>query len=265
MNIRILVLLSSLLSPIAWGQDADDATLNAHLQVAQQHIQAADYSTALQQLQALERDYAGIARYDYWYGVAALRTGQASLAALALERAVLTDPNHAGAQLELAAAYLALNRLDRAEQQLAIVEGFNPPPAARQAINEYRAIIAERRAQAAAGTHLLVLSVDGGYDSNYLNYPSSFDLFENTFLAGLAVLEADETLFTNVRGIWLFQQQLDAQQFIEASVAGQLRSNQETAAKAFDTGIMQAALSYGRKLDDANTVRYGLGYRASLA
>lgn len=258
MTFRTLLLLSALLSPLAVAQTPDDASLTQHLQEAQQLIQAADYRTALAQLEALESRYAGIARYDYWYGVAALRAGQASLAAMALERAVLTDPNHAGAQLELAAAFLALNRLDRAEQQLAIVEGFNPPPAARQAIADYRAIIAERRAQAAAGTHLVVLSLDGGYDSNYLNYPSSFDLFENTFLEGLAVLEADETLFTNLRGIWLFQKELDANQFIEASVAGQLRMNQETAAQAFDTGIMQGSFNYGIKINDSNTVRYGV-------
>lgn len=258
MNSRILLLLSALLSPAALSQAADDATLSSHLQAAQQLIQAADYEAALAQLEALESDYAGIARYDYWYGVAALRAGQASLAALALERAILTDPSHAGAHLELAAAYLALNRLDRAEQQLAIVDGFNPPPAARQAVTDYRAIIAERRAQAAAGTHLVVLSFDGGYDSNYLNYPSSFDLFENTFLEGLAVLEADDTYFTNARGIWLFQRELDSTSFIEASVAGQLRLNQDSAAQAFDTGIIQGSFTYGIKTDERNTARYGI-------
>lgn len=259
MTLRIMVLLGTLLlSPAVSSQASADAGLASELRQAQELIQAQDYSAALARLEALESRYAGLANYDYWYGVAALRAGQVSLALLALERAIATDPNHAGARLELAATYLALNRLERAEQELAEVERFNPPPAAQQAIADYRQVIAERRARALEGSHLVMLSLDAGYDSNYLNYPSSFDLFQNTFLEGLAILSADDTTFTNARGMWFYQRDLDANRFIEASVATQWRINNDSAARAFDTGIVQGSVVYGLRVDASNTARYGL-------
>ena len=47
-----------------------------------------------------------------------------------------------------------------------------------------------------------MISLDTGYDSNYLNYPDSFDLFAGTILEGIAVLEADDTMYNSLRGVY---------------------------------------------------------------
>lgn len=267
MIIRDLFLLGCLLCAFPASAQTPPSTQSATvpelaelLGNTRQQLQDGEADAALNALQQAENEYAGIARFDYWYGVVALRAGQPTLASLALERAILSDPNHAGARLELAASYLALNRLDKAEAELDYLARFNPPPAAQEAMARYRTEIAERRQRAADGAHLVMLSLDYGYDSNYLNYPSSFDLFDNTFLEGLAVLEADDTQFGTARGVWFHQRDLDARQFVEFSVAGQARLNQDSEASAFDTTILQGSAAYGLRLSAKNTLRYGLDF-----
>ncbi len=265
MTIRDLFLLGSLLCVAPVGAQSASSTqasagteLAELLRTTQNQLQNGNADAALSALQQAEDMYAGIARYDYWYGVVALRAGQPTLASLALERAILSDPDHAGARLELAASYLALNRLNKAEAELDYLARYNPPPSAQEAIARYRTEIAERRRRAEEGSHLVMLNLDYGYDSNYLNYPSSFDLFDNTFLEGLAILEADDTQFVTGRGVWFHQRDLDARQFVEFSVAGQARVNQDAEASAFDTTILQGTAAYGLRLDPKNTIRYGL-------
>ncbi|KFZ31261.1 hypothetical protein IDSA_00555 [Pseudidiomarina salinarum] len=265
MTIRNLVLLGCLLcaNPVSAQitsstSASGKAELSELLRTTKQQLQEGNTDAALSALQQAEDSYAGMARYDYWYGVVALRAGQPTLASLALERAILSDPNHAGARLELAASYLALNRLNKSEAELDYLARFNPPPSAQEAIARYRTEIAERRRRAAEGSQLVMLSVDYGYDSNYLNYPSSFDLFDNTFLEGLAILEADDTQFATGRGVWFHQRDIDARQFVEFSVAGQARVNEDSEARAFDTTILQGSAAYGLRLDAKNSIRYGV-------
>lgn len=205
-----------------------------------------------------EHIHAGNPLFDYWYGVAAVRNGEAFEASVALERVIANQPQHAGARLELVAVYIQLNQLDSAERQLNYLDNLNAPERAQQAINRFRTIVAQRRKNATESPQLLSLSIDMGYDSNYLNYPDSFDLFANTILQGLAVLEADSTTYTNLRGMAWKRWNSPEGTFLEGSLLGQSRINHNSAASIFDTTVLHGSLAVGTRVGHSNELRFGV-------
>src|SRR5690554_181962 len=205
-----------------------------------------------------EAVHAGNPQFDYWYGVAAVRNGEAFEASVALERVIAKQPLHAGARLELVAVYIQQDQLDSAERQLDFLDGLNAPTRAQEAMSRFRTIIAQRRSGAASNPQLLTLSVDMGYDSNYLNYPDSFDLFANTVLQGIAILEADSTTYTNVRGMAWKRWNSSHGSFLEGSLLGQIRINHNSAASIFDTNILHGMLSVGSRIGHDSELRFGV-------
>ncbi len=205
-----------------------------------------------------ESFHAGNPQFDYWYGVAALRNGKAIEASVALERVIAQQPLHAGARIELVAVYIQLNQFDAAERQLDFLEGLNAPIRAQEAMERFRTVIAQRRTGATNNPHLYTLSLDVGYDSNYLNYPDSFDLFANTILQGLAILEADSTTYTNLRGMAWKRWNLPAGSFVEGSLMGQMRRNHTSEARIFNTAIIHSMLSVGTRVGNSSELRMGI-------
>jgi len=55
--------------------------------------------------------------YDYYFGIAAVDSGRASLGVLALERVLLTNPENDLARLELARGYFVLEDYERAKEE----------------------------------------------------------------------------------------------------------------------------------------------------
>lgn len=120
-----------------------------------------------------EYEMAGNRDYDYLLGVSALDGGVPDKATLALERVLALDPNAAGARLDMARAYYALGSFERARQELVIVSGQNPPPAARLVIDRYMAAIeAQEKARQTQVTGYLEAAV--GYDNNITSVVSDF-------------------------------------------------------------------------------------------
>ncbi|NDF71133.1 MAG: hypothetical protein EB131_08380, partial [Betaproteobacteria bacterium] len=68
---------------------------------AERLIAAGQSAAAVDLLLPLEPQLAGTAEYDYLLGLAALQSGQFTLAISALERVTLVQPRHAGAWLDL--------------------------------------------------------------------------------------------------------------------------------------------------------------------
>ncbi|WP_157957899.1 tetratricopeptide repeat protein [Aliidiomarina celeris] len=228
------------------------------IQRGQQLLSQQQATQAFAHFREHEATLAGSNQFDYWYGVAAVRAGEPFEASVALERVIANQPNHAGARLELVAVYIQLNQLNSAEQQLDVLDGLNPPTRARSAMNRFRDVIAERRSVNSHNMRFVTLSLDTGYDSNYLNYPDSFDLFADTILEGIAVLEADDTSYNNVRGVYWQRFDLKHGSYFEASLMGQMRVNHNSAASMFDTTVIHGAGVFGTELSDTRELRVGV-------
>lgn len=117
--------------------------------------------------------YAGDPEFDYLLGIAALDTGRAGEALLALERVLLVQPDHLQARAELGRAYLATGEYENARAAFRDVAARDIPPEARRLVGRYLDEIARLEArQRIAITGLIGLEF--GYDSN-ANVGSSSD------------------------------------------------------------------------------------------
>ncbi len=102
-------------------------------------LAAGDARLALARLQRREEQDAGLPGYYELLGALALKTGDASLAAGALERAVLFRPERAGAWLDLAFAATALGDAGAARAYIEHIEThFSAPPPLRALIASLR-------------------------------------------------------------------------------------------------------------------------------
>ena len=109
-KIRLLLFLSFVASFTAFPISGYSATEDV-LQSAQKLLQDGYSIRAYDLLQTFEDELAGNTEYDYLYGVAALDSGEPRKAIFAFQRAVMTDPNFAGARMELARAYFEIGEL----------------------------------------------------------------------------------------------------------------------------------------------------------
>ncbi len=128
---------------------------------------------AYMELIKLEGQLAGKADYDYLLGVAALDSGKIDDAIVAFERVLAVNPNHAGAQMDLARAYFMAGSFDLAESAFRQLAASNPPPVAQQTINRYLEAIQARKRQTTAGWSGWA-ELGLGYDDNITGVPTDF-------------------------------------------------------------------------------------------
>ena len=120
-----------------------------------------------------EAELAGNIDYDYLLGVASLDSGKIDDAIVAFERVLAINPNHAGAQMDLARTYFMAGSYDLAEAAFKQLADSNPPAIAKQTINRYLEAIENRKRQTTAGwSGYAELGI--GYDSNITGVPSDF-------------------------------------------------------------------------------------------
>jgi tetratricopeptide (TPR) repeat protein len=122
-------------------------------------------------LEPFEFQESGNVQFDYLLGIAALDSGKPDKATLAFERVLATDPNFAGARLDMGRAYFQLGDFTRAKAEFETVLGQNPPPAARATISNYLAAI-EKQESAKKTKATGYLEAGFGHDSN-VNYATS--------------------------------------------------------------------------------------------
>ncbi|MBL0140729.1 MAG: tetratricopeptide repeat protein [Betaproteobacteria bacterium] len=128
---------------------------------------------AYMELIKLESQLAGNVDYDYLLGVASLDSGKIDDAIIAFERVLAVNPNHAGAQMDLARAYFVAGSLDLAEASFTQLAASNPPSIALQTINRYLEAIKARKRQTAGGwSGWAELGI--GYDDNITGVPTDF-------------------------------------------------------------------------------------------
>ena len=165
------------------AQAAENA---ADLQQAQALLNSGKAAEAYALLLPFEFYQAGDPAYDYLLGVAALDSGKYNAATLAFERVLAVNPNHAGARIDMARAYFALNDLERSEEQFKLVLTQNPPEIAKKVAENHLERIEELRK---AKNPALTAYVEGvvGYDSNITNVTRDFTnaVFQSYSLPGL--------------------------------------------------------------------------------
>ena len=129
-HIRLLTLFTFAILTVA---EADENPLSA----AQKLLDEGNARAAYDILKPLENDLAGVANFDYLFGLSALDSGNELDAVFALERLVDLNPEHGPARAELARAYLALGETDDAKAEFKKVQAMDVPPEALQTIERY--------------------------------------------------------------------------------------------------------------------------------
>lgn len=167
---RGAVLLASILafalpaSVQAGAADGFDPASVRPLLEAQKNDQA--YAALLPRVSALAGDPA----FDYYYGIAALRSGHAVEAILAFERLVDVRPDDAEARAYLARAYFEAgeNATAKAEFEQVLNTGHTLPDQVTHEIERYLSAI-ETRLDRDAARYALFFETAAGYDSNVNN------------------------------------------------------------------------------------------------
>lgn len=124
-------------------------------------------------LQPFEFEQSGNVKFDYLLGIAALDSGKPDKATLAFERVLATDPNFAGARVDMGRAYYQLGDFTRARLEFESVLKQNPPPAAKATIDKYLAAI-EKQETAKKTITTAYIEATAGHDTN-VNFATSQD------------------------------------------------------------------------------------------
>ena len=124
-------------------------------------------------LEPLESANAGDIQFDYLLGIAALDAGKPDRASIAFERVLATDPDFAGARLDLGRAYFAMGSDDLAKEEFESVAKVNPPENVKLIVTKYlEAIEARRKRDLPALT--TYVEGGGGTDTNISAVTSDF-------------------------------------------------------------------------------------------
>ncbi len=232
-------------------------------------MQSAQYAAALKLLAPYEDSQAGNVEFDYLLGVTALETGDASRATIVLERALIVNPNHAGARLDLARAYFALGDRERARTEFNAALVQDPPVNARAAINAYLA----RIDGGSSGTDLVgsgmaatrmagYLEFMAGRDTNVNNATSQGQIFVPVF--GFSVQLAPTSLrtpdnFLSLGGGGEISHALNASTSLFAGGDARLRRNQHTDTYSYNQFDVRGGLQHA--LSAATLVRVSVAHQ----
>lgn len=109
----------------------DDVTLIKQLFEAGQSVEA--YELGLE----LQSELEGNPQFDYYFGAAAVDSGDASQGVFALERTLIQQPNNQAARLELARGYYELEEFQRSRKEFETVMAANPPADVKDKVQGY--------------------------------------------------------------------------------------------------------------------------------
>ncbi|MDF1628324.1 MAG: porin family protein [Alcanivoracaceae bacterium] len=252
-------LVSSLIAA-AFSVQAALADPSALISAAKNELAAGNAEAAYAALQAEEAQYAGDIQFDYWLGLAANRAGKFGRAMFALERVLAQKPSHAAARLELATAYARLNLGEAARRELDILDGQNPPPAAREQIAQLRQQLGLADEARRLKKRIAFVTAEAGFDDNAGSYPKDF---------GFALVNVDEIAAPYAQIAAGVRQQIDrpANQRLTFSANTQAKrfdghENINKDASQFDQNFIGGRAEWSRDLDGQREVAVGgdVGY-----
>jgi hypothetical protein len=128
-------------------------------------VSESNYEQAYQLAEANRGQHAGVPRFDFHYGVAAVETGHLSRGIFALERVLIAQPGADRARLELARAYFLRGDDRRARREFRAVQAHDPPANVQARVDRYLLAIQRRadRYETSVSGHL---AAGIGHDSN---------------------------------------------------------------------------------------------------
>lgn len=228
--------------------ELDDVLASAQSQLANGQAEA-----ALATLTAQELQFAGNSEFDYWLGLASVRAGKPAQGIFALERVLAEDPNHAGARLELASAYVQLGQREAASRELAQLELLDPPPAAAERIRELNKAVDRQEQAQERQTRIIYLTLEGGHDDNVGTWPDTrFDI-----LPGSPTISPVDSAYQAIQGgIWQ-RFGLTSTQKLDVSLNGSTRANSQDDAEQFDQDYLSARAEWSRDLDGRHQLALG--------
>lgn len=203
---------------------------------------------ALEKLLKEEETYAGHLEFDYWLGIAATRQREPALALLALNRVLIQQPLHAGARIERVGAYLQLNRDQEALSDLDYLQTLQPPEQAQRVMDQYREILAERERRKNAPTHLYMLSLDAGYDTNVGRTPDGYQLCLSDLFCSADLFSEEASAYNTLRGVYRYRHPLGNESRIEATLLGQYRGYAKEEVERYNLGALQARVNWHHAL-----------------
>ncbi|MFN3713644.1 MAG: tetratricopeptide repeat protein [Alcanivoracaceae bacterium] len=224
---------------------------------ARQHLAQGEAQPAYDLLAQREADYAGDPDFDYWLGLAAVRAGKPARAVFALERVIIDQPGHAGARLELAAAYLQLGQREAAAEELDIVSRLDAPAQARERIAALSRELERQDRREGQNRRGGYVGLELGHDDNVGTWPQGLELFPG------ATVDAIDSAYLAVRAGGWYRMTPAADQKLVFSLNGQLRSNHADDAEQFDQAFLAGRGEWSRDLDGRNELA-GLFDLASL-
>lgn len=249
-----LLLVAVSFGPVVHAQTAPD------LSRADALIRGGKATEALRLLEPHEDSYAGHLDFDYLLGVAALEAGRADKASIALERALIVNPNHAGARLDLGRAYFALGDMPRARNEFNLVLAQNPPERARATIQAYL----ERIDQGASGGTRATgyLEFTAGRDSNVNNATGQGQIYVPVFGFSLQLAPTSQRTsdnFLSLGGGGEITHALSGKTSLFAAADARFRVHRR--AGMFDNHQFDVRGGVQHALDAQNAVRVGAAYQ----
>lgn len=191
--------------------------------------------------------YAGNAKFDFLYGLAALYSKHPQQASFAFERVLMQQPKNHRARLELALSYFMLKNYKQSRKQFTHVLKIKPPKQVRKNIIYFLKLIKKQAHAKKKSTSRLFLrlGLKTGYDSN-INTATSTDAIDIPNLGVILLANTNtETSSAYLQGFLSpgFMVPLSAKLNLFASMSLNSRrnfhiSNFDTDTTAFSMGIM---------------------------
>ncbi|MFO8155598.1 MAG: porin family protein [Thiohalospira sp.] len=173
MNTGSVLLLALVLGTGAARADQD----NQDVGELRTLVEEQQYEAAWELGMELRFDHEGEARFDFYFGLAALETGRYSEAVFALERVLMRQPGSQRTRLELARTYFLLEENNQARREFERVLAQEPPEQVRATVERYLVAI-QRREERFEPIYSYWVEAGGGQDSNVNSGPDEFYLWD---------------------------------------------------------------------------------------
>jgi tetratricopeptide (TPR) repeat protein len=134
-------------------------------------LQGESANAAYSYAQTHRAEQEGDPDFDFYYGVAAIDTGNVSQGVFALERVLAAQPNNHAARLELARGYFILEEYARAREEFEAVMAMDPPPSVVSKIDRFISVIRRKEGRYRT-TATGFVQLGAGTDTNVSSGPN---------------------------------------------------------------------------------------------
>ncbi|HVC10160.1 MAG TPA: autotransporter outer membrane beta-barrel domain-containing protein [Burkholderiales bacterium] len=196
--------------------------------------------------------------FDFYFGIAAVDTGNAGEGVLALERYILRYPNNVSARLQLARGYFILGVDARAREEFQALRKLSPPPDVAATIDRYLDAIRLRETRYTLSKGLYVeagIGTDSNVNGGVANANISLPILGPVTVAQTAAKQSDT--FTLLGAGGYISDPVSPGVALYANGEASLKSNSEQSNRQYDLGSYNAGGGVSL-LREKNLFRAGL-------